>query len=107
MTEPQPWSRARIATPTDQHTVWLAVRVHTMDGPHPIAVAQLADATGLHRDTVRAAIRALRMRGLLHIERRRSAEGKPLPSRYRCTTRRRPDPTHGLARLMTETPRGR
>ena len=95
------------ATATEQHTVWLAVRVLTSDGPYPVAVAQLADATGLPRDTVRAAIRTLRMRGLLHIERRRTTTGAPAPSRYRCTTPRRPDPTQGLARLMAEPPRGR
>lgn len=96
------------ATATQQHTVWLAIRVHTMDGPHPLAVAQLAATTGLDRDTVRAALRALRMRGLLHIERRRTATGEPAPSRYLCTAPRRPDDRNpDVDRLMRERPRGR
>jgi hypothetical protein len=97
------------ATPTEQNAVWLALRIHTSDGPQPIALGQLVADTGLDRPIVRAAIRTLRRRGLLHVQRRRHANGRAAPSRYACTVPRDPADDHRrhMARLMTETPRGR
>lgn len=97
----------RTATAAEQDTVRLAIRVHTSDGPHPVAVSQLVETTGLDQGTVRAAIRTLRRRGLLHVEHRTSSTGAPAPSRYHCTMPRRPDPTRALDHLMRQAPDAR
>jgi predicted transcriptional regulator len=107
-THAKPWSRDRIATPTEQNTVWAAIHQHTTTHGHqPLPVSELAATTGMDQHTVRAAIRTLRRRGLLHIQRRCTATGSQAPSRYRCVLPRTRDPHQGLARLMVETPRGR
>jgi hypothetical protein len=93
------------ATRDEQAAVWLVIRVWTSDGTSdPISVRELASLAGLEPDRARAAIHALAGRGLLHIDRRTTAAGKPAPSRYRCTVPHRPDPSRHLDHLMRQTP---